>query len=68
MNKRDSLYRVFLTSCWPACWKVGRFSEDDNATCNFYRSKETATQEAHRRNQLRRIAAIFDEETPPNAN
>ena len=47
-------YRVFETSCFPACWKVGRSEDDDNATINYFAIKSDAEAEAERRNRARR--------------
>ena len=51
--KWDRPYRVFETECFPAKWKVGRFHDDDNATCNYFRDLKEAQQEAAKRNERR---------------
>lgn len=51
MLNYDQPYRVFLTPCYPACWKVARFAGDSNATCNYFRARVEAEQEAQRRNE-----------------
>lgn len=53
MSKWDRPYRVFETSCFPAKWKVGRFEDDDNATCNYFRDRDDAQQEANKRNKVK---------------
>lgn len=50
MSKWDQQYRVFDTPCFPAKWKVGRFEDDDNGTCNYFRERRDAENEANRRN------------------
>lgn len=51
--KWDRPYRVFETECFPAKWKVGRFHDDDNATCNYFRDLKEAQEEAAKRNERR---------------
>lgn len=53
MSKWELPYQVFDTPMRPARWKVGRFEDDDNSACNFFRSKEEAQAEADKRNSVR---------------
>lgn len=50
------MYQVFDTPCFPARWKVGTKPDDDNSTCNYFRTYKEARLEAARRNA--RLAAV----------
>lgn len=57
MNKIELPYRVFQTAAYPAKWKVARFPDDDNATCNFFRTFALAQAEANKRNKKKKETA-----------
>lgn len=46
---------VIETPCWPAKWKIiqSNCRVEDNTLSNFFRSKQDAQKEAHRRNQIK---------------
>ena len=48
------MYIVVETTCFPASWKVElkKWPGRDNATCNYFRTKEAAIAEARRKNKL----------------
>ena len=50
MRKYNQPYQVFKTCMFPNVWKVGRFEDDDNATCNYFPTSKDAEEEAKRRN------------------
>lgn len=52
-SKWDRPYQVFDTPSFPARWKVGRFEDDDNGTCNYFVNRCDAVAEADKRNRAR---------------